>query len=475
MKYMGYKNLLLVMVLACHSAQASADASTAIWTPRQVTTDATFELALTDYRAFFADDEYNFLFSLKPFYQQTDSPDRMGTYFMVGASEPCAKVRQDGTGKINPIWFEVLASGGNYSSTLCFAPVRQTYGAILTMFGRVNIFWYLINTAAMGATHNMHVSECNITFTGTMLVPGFNNMCDGLNNPAFTAGKIPCGVSTTKGGLDDIQIKLGLDVMRRNHGRFSFYAVGTIPTGIRPNAKTLFEPLVGSIHASLGAGFNADATLHDNDISHCVLLADVKYRYLLEGCERRTFDLCPNGDWARYLRVTTPANTMASQPGINFFTKPVTIVPRGTVDAWFAIHEELFEAWNLEVGYNLWWRQAEHLDLSSSTTFGTTIGIFDIPGQCAGNPVTASTATIAESFANITSDTNFVPLTPGQLLFTSAEQLSALSNKIYAAAAWSHDHDDRYTWEIGLGGSYEYATHNMFNQWALWLIGSIDF
>jgi len=153
----------------------------------------------------------------------------------------------------------------------------------------------------------------------------------------------------------------------------------------------------------------------------------------------------------------------------------VTITPRGTVDAWFAIHEELFEEWDFEVGYNLWWRQAEHLDLSSSTTFGTTLGIFDIPGQCSGNPITASTATIAESLANITSDTTFTPLSPGQLLFTSATQLAALSNKIYGAVAWSHDHDDHYTAEFGLGGSYEYATHNMFNQWALWAILGIDF
>lgn len=473
-------NVILQIVCALLSASC-AQASHSFYTPRQVTTDPTFELALTDFRMFHADDAKHFQLYIKPFFQLTNSPDKIAAYFLPNSCA-CAHVREDGSGDINPLWFNLISEPGTmYSSTLCFAPQRATYGGVLTCFAEWKHAWLLLNTAAMGATHNMHVTECNITPTSGGVACNTRNMCAGLNNPTWCAGKILCCSSATKAGLDDIQLKLGWNFSRKEKRHAAVYVVATAPTGIRPKSEILFEPLVGTKHWSLGGGLNVDYVLSEYSDYRCALLADVKYRYVFRATERRSFDLCANGPWSRYLQVVREDAPFNSMPGINFFTRDAAVTPQSTVDAWAALHFEFKSHWDLEIGYNLFWRQQEKIEFACCDELRSIccdnqvlgpVGIFDMPGVC-GTAVSASTATISQGFNQVASNTVFTPVTLAQFNLDSAAHPNVLTNKIYAAFDWHHMHE-HYTPLLGLGGSYEFGNRNSFNQWAVWAVIGID-
>lgn len=464
------------LLAGCSELQSN---SHTFFTPRQITTDPTFELALDDYYMFLSEESKNYQLYIKPFYQQSCHGSKKAGYFLPN-NTCCASVREDGTGDINPLWFNVIsAPGTTYNSTLCFAPQRTTYGSVFTFFANlcswVDGLWLLANTAVVGAAHNVHVHETNRTATGT--IPGFANLCDGFNNPDWCAGKIKCCGKKTKTGLDDIQIKIGYNFDCGDIDHAAFYGVLTIPTGNRPNADYLFEPLVGSKHASLGAGLNAGYILCDSNQGSLSVLTDLKYRYSLSAHERRSFDLCTNGDWSRYLLVVDETDPLYSLPGINYFTLPVNVTPRSTIDFWLALHSRRSCNWDIEIGYNLWWRQQEKVTLRccNSALSSSIIGIYDIGGLCSGTATTASTATIAQSVANAVSDATFVPLTISDLNLSSAAHPAVLTNKIYLATSGHYD-IAYHELLIGIGASYEAARHNSaLDQWAVWTTFGFDF
>jgi len=453
-------------------------ASHTFFAPRQITTDPTFELALTDYDIYHALDEKKFQLSFKPFYQQSTDEKKAATFFMPH-NKCCAAIREDGTGNINPLWFNVIAPiGAQYNSILCFAPQRTTYGGVITFYANLHSFinglWLLANTAIMGATHDIHVNECDKTATGS--IPGFANMCDGFNNSDWCAGKINCCGKKTKAGLDDIQIKIGYDFDCPKIDHIALYGILTIPTGNRPTSHYLFEPLVGSKHVTLGVGLNTDYTICQHENSSWNILADLKYRYAFNAREKRSFDLCNNGDWSRYLLVATQDQPLDSLSGINYFTFPSQVTPRSTIDFWLALHHHYCK-WDIEVGYDLWWRQKEQvkLDCCCNATFNTPIGIYDMSGVCNPNATSASMATIAQSVGTVVSDTTFVPLTISDLNRSSAAHPNVLTNKIYLAAS-RHYNTAYHSGIVGFGSSYEIAQNNSaFNQWAVWATFGLNF
>ncbi|MCX5922124.1 MAG: hypothetical protein NTX86_02245 [Candidatus Dependentiae bacterium] len=459
--------IFFILISGCCAAYG---ASHTFFTPRQITTDPTFELALTDYDMYHGD-KNDFQLSVKPFYQRSTQGKKSAAFFLPH-NKCCVAVRENGTGDINPLWFNVIsASGTLYSSTLCCAPQRTTYGGVLTFYANFNRWldglWLLANTAIMGATHTMHVRETDRTENGT--IPDFTNMCDGFNNPDWCAGKIKCCGEKTKAGLDDIQIKIGYDFDCPKVDHIALYGVLTIPTGNRPTSYYLFEPLVGSKHVTLGVGLNADYVLCEREDNSWTILGDCKYRYAFSAHERRSFDLCDNGDWSRYLLVVDQSQPLNSLPGINYFTLPTKVTPRSTVDFWLALHHRHCN-WDIEIGYDLWWRQKEKVALRccNNALSNNTIGIYDMSGVCGTNQTSASTATIAQSFGTVVSDAIFVPLTVSDLNLSSAAHPNVLTNKIYAAIARPYAFRC-FAGLFGLGGSYEFAQHNAaFNQWALW-------
>jgi len=182
-------------------------------------------------------------------------------------------------------------------STQASVPERKVAGMLFTLYGNITqSVWVGINTAAM------HVSA-----------------------DARRIISSKCSI----GGLDDIQFKLGYDLLKNDESHAGLYLVATAPTGKRPNSRYLFEPLVGSKNGSFGLGLNTEMPVCDFQDKTCALMFDVKYRYVFSAQERHCFDI-------------------------------LTVTPRGTVDLWAAITLPVGNV-IIELGYDFWWRQTERV------------------------------------------------------------------------------------------------------------------
>lgn len=503
---MNYKVKILLIILL--TSIKSLESSRSFFTPRQVTTDPTFELALTDYNIFYSNNSHRSQFYIKPFYQHSNNPEIVAKYFLPNSDksrsnksryQSCAQIRENGTGDINSLWFNLIAPAGSfYSSTLCFSPQRVTYGAVITYYtdlskicNQSGKFWLLINTAIMAAEHDLKVEECNRTEPGTLQC--FPNFCsvfnnnriyrDPIHNQQWKYGKISCSKLKDR-GFDDIQVKLGYNLYCLQNSYSNIYGVVTIPTGTYPTSEFLFEPLVGSRHTSLGAGVNSGFNLIENYKSGNLcnkisLLIDLKYRYSFGATETRSFDLINNGNWSRYLLAVTEDLPLYSFPGINVFTFPVNVIPGNSIDFWSALHYESC-AWNVEFGYNLWWRQAEKICPTipcCNLLSNNNIGIYDMPGVC-NIARTASTAQISQSIIGdnqIQSDPVFTPTTIRDINFSSAAHPEVLTNKIYLALSIKNNYYQCPA-KVGLASSYEFShKSSAFSQWAIWGIVGIEF
>jgi len=277
-----------------------------------------------------------------------------------------------------------------------------------------------------------------------------------------------------KTGVDDVQLKLGYNWYWDDENHFGLYSLATIPTGKKENITNLFEPIIGSRHASFGVGFSTDfgGWINDNHFLNWMTTCD--YRYVFSSNEFRTFDLCPNSQWSRYLEVANAASTTTPLPGVNFLTKEVTVCPNSRLQLWSALHYEFYK-WGIEVGYNYWWRNHETIhDIGCNSD----VAIFDIAANPSANAISASKALICQSATGTNrapSDTEFTPITAQDFSLISAQHPRASTHTVYSAICYTGEVDN-CPGTIGFGGSYEFARNSAaFEQWGVWLKLGIGF
>lgn len=464
---------LHVTIFSCFLLNSSLlFSSHTIFIPRQITFDSTYELALSNYDIYHNQKDcaptYVDIYAT-PFFQKSRKSCALARYFLPNTANSLT-IQENGSGNIGSLSLGLISPiGSTFNSQMTIQPERKAFGSHFNIHFNFDRFmchlWASIAFTAMKANHNLHLCESNLSAKG--ILPGLQTATQAFNNPAWCAGKLsPCTLS--RSGIDDIQFKLGYDWFfcdEQNH--IGIYGVASAPTGKGSHALFLFEPLVGSNHASVGAGLNGDVNLYEDCNKNLNFMFDVKYRYVLRACERRSFDLCPNGDWSRYLQVVKEENPMFSLPGINFFTQQLQITPRRTLEVWTALHYQRCNV-HYELGYNLWWRQNEKACFPC--TLPQNIGILDIPGLCSLLPVTADCFNISQSINGSntsTSDAAFTSLTNANINLSSAAQPTSITNKVYGAVAYTKE-----LWclpvLLGLGGSYEFANKNALENWALW-------
>lgn len=459
--------IILVGLFLMHSCQGS---SKSFFRPRDVSTDSALELSLVNYHRYHNPDAGWFSFYVKPFFMGSTNKKQLSRYFLPN-NKTCVTLDESGHGNIDPLWLNVISPNGSfYTSTLSLAPERKVAGMLFTFYANITqTIWLGINTAAMQVNNNAHLCETDRTQPGT--IPGFENAYQAFNNSAWCAGKISaCNLKI--GGLDDIQFKLGYDILKNDESHASLYLVATAPTGKRPNAQYLFEPLVGSKNGSFGVGLNAEVGLCDFKDKTCAFMVDLKYRYIFGATERRSFDLCNNGDWSRYLLVVTADQLLNSQPAINLLTVPTHVTPRSTIDLWTAINIPVCN-FNVEIGYDFWWRQSEKICKKCPIVAG--YGIQTLALCTSGS--SASTATICQAAqgSNVTvTDATFTPITDADLNLNSAAHPNAHSQKLYLDLGYTFN-DICSTPIIGLGVSYEFATKHALSQWGTWLTAGLSY
>ena len=465
---------LLLLFAACAPVSADNSCNTCTshqFVPRITSTDLTYTNPFVFYDRHHDDDNNenkNIIYSGTFFYQRSNKSKDLGSAFLLGSQNGssecrsnCINVAQDGSGNISSSWLGLsnTAPAEPFASTFCIEPERKTIGYYGYFYFDLSDWlcglWIDGASSIVNVRHELNCCENGNTSTAQ---PGITTVAQALNNPQYLFGKFncsDCNIDKHRTGIDDFQLRLGYERSWCND-RFigGIYAIGTVPTGDEMNAEYIFQPVVGSRHGSVGLGIEGDYDLWCNECGDRTLafLFDANYRYAFKSSERRTFDLCANGQFSRFLEIVTSTATATPLPGVNFLTQSVEVTPRSTVQAWLALHYKRCD-YDFEFGYDFFWRQQEKLECACP--IAENIGIYQL--GCTQGCTTASTATIAQIPSQIVRDPAFVALSQNDLNLNSAAGGKALSNKFYIAAEMNRCASECLDWFAALGGSYEFV------------------
>lgn len=467
----------------CNTSSNCGDCGSHEFVPRSITTDLVYTDALAYYQRNFREKDKTFIFTGTYLYQKSRKACKLGAAFLKGDSNT-ATVTQAAGGDINSNWLQIANNDVDtpFSATFSLNPERKVFGYHGNWYFNLDSWWcgaWLdVTSAIINATHSLGCCEKDVN----AVVPTCPNstVSDALSRPELRYDKYYCGLCNDeqrRTGIDDIQIRLGYNYTWCDENLVGLYLIGTVPAGRKPTNEFIFEPLVGSKHWSVGFGLNGTYNAWCNDCGdmNVVLMSDFNYRYVLKHDECRTFDLCPNGAFSRFLLVAPSSDTDLALPGVNFFTQNVSVTPRSTIQWWLALNFE-YCAWDFEVGYNLYWRQQEKIDCVSSLC--ADIGIYDINNPSVPR-TSLSQATIATAPGEIASDPSFVSLTSANFNISSAEAGRVLTNKFYGALSWNGDVCGCIDWMAGAGASYEFVSGssrcNALPFWGVFGKGGIAF
>ncbi|MBA3954350.1 hypothetical protein H0X48_03480 [Candidatus Dependentiae bacterium] len=171
-----------------------------------------------------------------------------------------------------------------------------------------------------------------------------------------------------KTGLADIDVMLGYNVIENDFGHAGVYAQVVVPTGNRPKARYIFEPIYGNgKHWELGAGISAHATLYDDTYCNGHVVAvyvEGNATHMFKTHQQRSFDFTHNGLLSRYLLLKEfdIDNNYTGRliNAINFNTRNAEVHIGYKVDLSAKI------AWSIgnimvDVGYNFYARDKERV------------------------------------------------------------------------------------------------------------------
>lgn len=450
----------------------SLDASKTVFVPRSLTDDSFYTLAMLDYKVHH--DNEDFIFSVKPFCTYSKG---CPSYFL--PNRICrAFISESGGGDLSSLWFYLIApEEAQYNSTLLIDPKIQSCGFSSLLYANfckwIQGLWGTCSVNFLHVDYDMGLKEINRSALGTL--DNVHNFCQVMSSDSYSYGKMSC-CGLKKNGIDSVRLKLGYDVLNCQEGRFACYGSCAFPTGKGTYARYIFEPLVGSKHVKFGFGLNGDYLLYQDQCKIVSLCSNISYEYGFSSTEKRSFDFDKNGDWSRYLLISDKESPLEIFPAVNVTTFPVKVKPRGNLNIMTALHIEKLN-WDLEFGYNFWYRQAEDIVLCQNNSFSSrTMSVLDIGNLCSlGTITSSSTAKISESLDQVQSDAEFIPLTRSHLNKKSAEQPRSMAHALYISILYNMGCDFLLS-SVSCGFSYE-KPHNSyaFESYSLWGTVNFDF
>ncbi|HEX4068562.1 MAG TPA: hypothetical protein VHX42_00530 [Candidatus Babeliales bacterium] len=214
-------------------------------------------------------------------------------------------------------------------------------------------------------------------------------------------GKI-CGAQTLS-GLAALEMVLGYDFIHTETSHTGINFRASAPTGSRPKGEYFFEPRVGcGKHWQIGVGFTGHGQLWERDNEqNLIIWVDVNFTNMLQARQRRSFDLCRNGFFSRYILAKEfDQNGMFTEnllPVINFTTLECDVHVSIQVDMIF-MFAYAYKNFLFDIGYNGWIRSREKIKLCE----GITPNKYGLKGvQFAVNPITGQPDNTTESHATI--------------------------------------------------------------------------
>jgi hypothetical protein len=191
-----------------------------------------------------------------------------------------------------------------------------------------------------------------------------------------------------KSRMAEIRTGIGWNFFTEKNYHAGFNGQLAAPTGLRPDAEFLFEPLVGNGHFwELGIGLNAHYTFwrNEDETAHCSFYTDINITHLFRTRQARSFDLTRAGTLSRYMlamEMTSPATNLQGAngdiPSAQFNNTFIPLANITTLDVEVSITVQadivlMFNAtknnWSFDFGYNYWGRSADNITLRQNESF----------------------------------------------------------------------------------------------------------
>jgi hypothetical protein len=441
-----------------------------------------YQPATPEYSAFFdgqkAKDGVGGSFDAAGFFAKSTNYKQLGRYFSPHGSDSITVATIEGADVDVLADYLGIASDG-FKSTIVLKPEYTTYGFGLRYKQDLgDTFFFDISAPITYVAAEIKLNE-TIATTGTIVTATAtaSSVEAAFKQENWTYGKIDG--KQTKWGIGDVVFNVGWkykDIEDPNY--LESYVGVLIPVGNKPEAKYMFEPVVGhGGHFGILAGGHAKLQIWEDEKgdSSLAFKADSKGQYLFARTQKRSFDL-RGKPWSRYMKYyASEADVLTGtyKDGINYLTKDVKVTPRMSV-AGNCAFVYVNEGFDCELGFGILARQAEKVVLSG--TYDDTIGIASLAGAITDNTGAISPAsTIDKEFASKTSGEY-----PQEMLLSSATVKEADLDLCSAAhpaiikcntsLALGYRWDDQdYPCIVGLGGAFDFGLDNtVMNKWSLW-------
>ncbi|MCK4650613.1 hypothetical protein KAT08_00400 [Candidatus Babeliales bacterium] len=447
-----------------------------------------------DFKEEFANKYDNFFISSSVFYEESSSSSDLAKYFFPnGKTELTVKGYQaaDDTGApdIFAEWLGIPSSGDlnvpgdhNFTSKIKISPYLKRVGTTLYIHKVLHKnFWTSVFAPFVEVSTNIHFKEFDIGGQRPEgLMPDPRNLYfeEPLNatqafvHPLMKYGRIDNKVHRLS-GLADINLRLGYTKKFRDVTTWDIYSGFVIPTGYKPTAEYLFEPIVGNCqHFGVNFGFN----LVSHFARDSYFISSFDYQYLFESSEKRSFDLKQNGPWSRYMAATVGLPRTRPERLINFLTQDLNVTPRSLVNFLLALHFK-HNKFNLEIGSDIECRSTEKVRLKNG--FSENIGIAFYNEGSPDTLIEGGAETYNRSYSaakidlpmiinpNI-ADAGINIINADQLDLSSAKHSNILSFKFYLSTGFDGTINNK-PFLLDIGGTYGIGSDNkILDYWNIW-------
>lgn len=360
-------------------------------------------------------------------------------------------------------------------------------------------WWMSLSFPIVQVKNNMHFHETVVNNGGGVIpqdqlpegVIAYPDLTAAFQQEGWNYGKIKIDGSLKKTRVADIDLRFGYEWLQYDPYHLESFVGIVIPTGNRPKAEHLFEPIVGNGgHVGLEWGAVYSMKIWECEEREATLTMEhsAVNKYLFKREQKRSLDL-KYKPWSRYIQLykdVTEAQAAADAddafsftPGINILTREVDVTPgyQFQLNSAFIFDWKGFE---LEGGFNFFARRAECVELANDWT--ETAAIKSFQGQGLTNPVRDMTGS---PFLELTITNPAIPnptfvlpvpvanyaqsiIKATDLDLNSAATPPLLAYTLYGNLAYIFDINE-WPFFIDAGGSYTFAHENsVADRWTVW-------
>lgn len=439
-------------------------------------------------------------FQVTPFYMESTNDTDLGKYFGIANKNlinlGAAAALLAGTVDFNHYYMihdtvDATAATATSAGTVKYEPEMQAYGARIDYYQDLEkILDGLYLKVALPIVHvdnDMHITTAVSTAGTTLTAANLANYFKGDYSVDLTDANAQAALdhamingSQSETSVADLDVVLGYKLFEKDNYYVALNLGLTIPVGNDADGKYVFEPIVGNgDHWGFGGGLDASVKLWEDADQNIKLTGVANYRYLFSGTEKRTLGLVDTAGtqvpWGQYYLAGTIGSIRTAiqlTPVANILTQDVKVEVGSQLDAmlYFTYNNG---GWNIDLGYNFFWKESENVSLKNAWTDDT----YGIAHSEQTMLATDGDETFIYSAAAANATTNGGALAYINNAYSAtghaygidtsvAETPSQDTHKIFGSLGYIF-REWEYPMLLSIGGGYEFADDDSIENWQI--------